>query len=566
MLDSLPRVNATGEPSDVPMDRTIAEPLGPDDPREIGQFTIIGLLGTGGMGEVYLGTTGEDYVAVKRVRPRLVSGERFKREVGILYRVPVGVAPSVLATDGTVSRPWFAAEYVPGLTVDEAVRLHGPLPAETLWLLLAETAAQLNKVHEIGIVHRDLKPANVMLVRDGVKLIDFGIARAADQARLTRSGGSYGTRGFTAPEQEAGDENVASPADVYALGALMLYAASGRTPGVVPDVEAMRSVDADLASIIESCFAEQPDARPTAAALDELARMHIPAGEPAWPEAVADRIEARRMFAATPVGKLETLPPPDEEPTRPPTREDAETARPTTKQRRRLIVLPIAAVLAAGGVIAYVLVPSTSSAQAGAQRSTTTSAVLTTSTKSATASSSAQPGQSTSASATSTATATTLITATSETSAAQGGVSPTTTPATAPATTPATAHTATVVTASSINGVSGANDSEQVSGSEADEDVQIGGGAGCSAWLDSNGTGNLAGVVNTSLFQTCDAVLHRSDGIQYAFSQSTGAKKTNFISDQGYTMYICVWDTSSPGSVDCGNTFRMSGTTPVEVP
>jgi len=256
-------VNATGEPSDVPMDRTIAEPLGPDDPREIGQFTIIGLLGTGGMGEVYLGTTGEDYVAVKRVRPRLVSGERFKREVGILYRVPVGVAPSVLATDGTVSRPWFAAEYVPGLTVDEAVRLHGPLPADTLWLLLAETAAQLNKVHEIGIVHRDLKPANVMLVRDGVKLIDFGIARAADQARLTRSGGSYGTRGFTAPEQEAGDENVASPADVYALGALMLYAASGRTPGVVPDVEAMRSVDADLANIIESCFAEQPDARPT---------------------------------------------------------------------------------------------------------------------------------------------------------------------------------------------------------------------------------------------------------------------------------------------------------------
>lgn len=566
MLDSLPRVNATGEPSDVPMDRAIAEPLGPDDPREIGQFTIIGLLGTGGMGEVYLGTTGADYVAVKRVRPRLVTGERFKREVGILFRVPVGVAPSVLATDGTVSRPWFAAEYVPGLTVDEAVRLHGPLPAETLWLLLAEAAAQLHKVHEIGIVHRDLKPANVMLVRDGVKLIDFGIARAADQARLTRSGGSYGTRGFTAPEQEAGDENVASPADVYALGALMLYAASGRTPGVVPDVEAMRAVDADLANLIESCFAEQPDARPTAAALEELARMHIPAGEPAWPEAVADRIEARRAFAATPVGKLETLPPPDEEPTRPPAPEDADTEQPTPRQRRRLIVLPIVSLLAAGGVIAYVLVPSTSSAHTGAQlgATTTTSNVLTTSTKSAAATSSTQPGHSASASATSTAT--TPGTATSGTGVAQGGgVSPTTTPATAPATTPATSQTATVVTASSINGVDGANDPEQVSGSEADEDVQVGGGAGCSAWLDSNGTGNLAGVVNTSLFQTCDAVLHRSDGIQYEFSQSTGAKKTNFISGQGYTMYICVWDASSPGSVDCGNKFRMSGSTPVEV-
>jgi hypothetical protein len=293
--------------------------------------------------------------------------------------------------------------------------------------------------------------------------------------------------------------------------------------------------------------------------------MHIPAGEPAWPEAIADQIEARREFAATPVGKLETLPPPDEEPARPPTREDAETGQPTPRRRRRLLVLSVVTVLAVGGVLAYALVPSTSSAHTGAQLSTTmASNVLTTSTKSAAASSSAQPGHSASASATSTAA--TPITATSGTSAAQGGgVSPTTTPATAPATTPATSQTATVVTASSISGVNGADDSEQVSGSEADEDVQVGGGAGCSAWLDSNGTGNLAGVVNTSLFQTCDAKLIRSDGIKYVFSQSTGAEKTNFISDQGYTMYICVWDSSSPGSVDCGNKFRMNGTTPVEV-
>ena len=549
----------------MPMDRTIAEPLGPDDPREIGQFTIIGLLGTGGMGEVYLGTTGEEYVAVKRVRPRLVSGERFKREVGILFRVPVGVAPSVLATDGTVSQPWFAAEYVPGLTVDEAVRLHGPLPAETLWLLLAETAAQLHKVHEIGIVHRDLKPANVMLVRDGVKLIDFGIARAADQARLTRSGGSYGTRGFTAPEQEAGDENVAAPADVYALGALMVYAASGRTPGVVPDIEAMRGVDADLAELIASCFAEQPGERPTAAALEELARMHAPAADPSWPEAVEARIEARREFASTPVGKLETLPPPDEE-TEPPVplpvpgagRRKADLER---RKRWRLVALPIAVVLVVGGAIAYVLAPSTSAARAGAQgTATTTGNQLAASTKSGTASSSAHPSRSASATPTSTVT----LTATSETTAGAGAGSPTTTPASAAATTAATTKAATVVTAASTPGVSGADDSEQVSGSEADEDVQIGGGAGCSAWLDSNGTGNLAGVVNTSLFQNCYAVLHRSDGIQYEFSQSSNAKKTNYISDQGYTMWICVWDANNTSAVDCGNKFTMNGSTPVE--
>jgi predicted Ser/Thr protein kinase len=551
----------------VPMDRTIAEPLGPDDPREIGQFTIIGLLGAGGMGEVYLGTAGEEYVAVKRVRPRLVSGERFKREVGILFRVPVGVAPSVLATDGTVAQPWFAAEYVPGITVDEAVRLHGPLPAETLWLLLAETAAQLSKVHEIGIVHRDLKPANVMLVRDGVKLIDFGIARAADQARLTRSGGGYGTRGFTAPEQEAGDENVAAPADVFALGALLVYAASARTPGVVPDIEAMRAVDADLAELVASCLAERPDERPTAAALEELARMHAPAADPSWPETVEARIEARREFAATPVGKLETLPPPDEEtepltaPTPGPRVGQPGEGDPGYRKRWRLVALPIAVVLVVGGVTAYVLVPSTPSARAGAQgTATTTGNQLVASTQSVTPSSSPHPRRS--ASATSTPTVT--LTVTGETTAGAGTGSPTTTPASAPATTAATTRAATVVTAASISGVSGNDDPEHVSGSEGDVDYYAGNAAGCSAWLDTNGTGNLAAVLNTSGFQACGAELHRSDGIHFEFEQSSGAAKTNFISDRGYTMYICVWDKSDTSTVSCGHGFTMSGTTPVE--
>jgi hypothetical protein len=294
------------------MDSAIAMPLGPDDPQEIGQFKIIGLLGAGGMGEVYLGTTEGGYVAVKRIRPRLVSAERFKREIGILYRVPVGVAPGVLAHDSTVAQPWFAADYVPGLTVDEAIQLYGPLPPGTLWLLLAETAAQLQAVHEAGVVHRDLKPANVMLVRDGVKLIDFGIARAADQARLTRSGGSYGTFGFTAPEQKAGDSDVASPADVYSLGALLLCAASGRAPG--PDTEPVRRVDADLAVVVESCLATDPGERPTAAELVRSARYRVLAADLSWPPDVMERIETRREFAATPVGKIETIPPPGSEP------------------------------------------------------------------------------------------------------------------------------------------------------------------------------------------------------------------------------------------------------------
>ncbi|PYC88019.1 serine/threonine protein kinase, partial [Streptomyces tateyamensis] len=339
------------------IDSTVAEPLGPDDPQEIGSFTIIGLLGTGGMGEVYLGTSDRGYAAVKRVRKRLVSSERFEREVGILYRVPFGVAPRMLASDSTAERPWFATEYVPGLTVDEAVRLRGPLPAEALWLLLAETAARLLAVHTAGIAHRDIKPGNVMLVRDGVQLIDFGIARAADQARLTKSGGSYGTQGFSAPEQQAGAENVHTPADVYSLGALLLYAASGRTPGVVPDVEPLRAVDNDLASLVEPCLAGDCDARPTADRIVAAARAHLPVPLPPWPADVMSRIASRHAFALTPVSKLETVPPPD---LRADPNPEAVPVPPAPRRRRRkqLLLLTTAAVIAVGAFAAFVLSPS----------------------------------------------------------------------------------------------------------------------------------------------------------------------------------------------------------------
>ena len=289
------------------MDNIIAEPLGADDPREVGPFTIVGLLGAGGMGEVYLGTSEQGYAAVKRVRPHVVSRERFNREVGILYRVPPSVAPRVLAHDSAAARPWFATEYVPGFGLHEAVRLHGSLPASALRLLLAETAAQLQVVHEVGIVHHDLNPSNIMLVQDGVKLIDFGIARAADSPRLTRGGSNYGTHGFIAPEHEDGEPDAASPADVYSLGALLLYAASGRAPGVVPDLKPLRGVDAELAAIVEVCLATTPAARPTAAQL--VASALELALEPPWPSEVMGRIEARRAFAAGPVDKIQTLPP-----------------------------------------------------------------------------------------------------------------------------------------------------------------------------------------------------------------------------------------------------------------
>ncbi|MFF1357260.1 serine/threonine protein kinase [Streptomyces sp. NPDC058297] len=536
------------------VDSAVAEPLGADDPQEIGSFNIIGLLGVGGMGEVYLGASDKGYAAVKRVRSRLVSHERFEREVGILYRVPAGVGPRVLASDSTAERPWFASEYVPGLTVDEAVRLRGPLPAEALWLLLAEAATHLSSVHALGIVHRDVKPGNVMLVRDGVKLIDFGIARAADQARLTKSGGSYGTQGFSAPEQQAGDADVDAPADVYSLGALVLYAASGRTPGVVPDAEPLRAVDDGLAAVIGSCLAASPGARPTAGEVAKAARAHLPVPPPSWPSEVMSRIASRLAFAATPVGKLETVPPPDldADPT-------PETAPPSTAvprhPRKRLILT--AAVIALGAVAAFVLVPSIARHNGAAHPSDSASADA-----GFAAGAPRKPSSSPSRSPSPTAESgrpTPRVPAGTHTTLpprASGARSPS-----GPVATAASSAAATRVTSSSIRGISGKDDPAQVKGSEADTSW-VGNDAACSAWLDDNGSGELAGVLNTSLNQSCNAELHRNDGIAYTFHASWGAAKTNSISNVGHTMWICVWNASDRSDEQCSAHFAMNGDTP----
>lgn len=295
--------DAPGDEGDDPVTR----PLGPGDPRKIGNFDIIGLLGAGGMGEVYLGVADGQYAAVKLIRPQLVPPQRFKREIAISYRVPPGVAPQVLAHDSTAARPWFAAEYVPGITLDQAVQDSGPLPCGALWLLLARTAAQLLEIHEAGIVHRDLKPANVMLVPDNVKLIDFGIARHGAQRGLTGNGVSYGTPGFKAPEQRRDGGLVTASADVYALGAMLVYAASGSDSG--PGAGPLRRVDAALAAVAERCLAYDVRTRPTAAELVRAARDHELAGYLCWPQEVTSRIKAREKFARRPLSRVTTVPP-----------------------------------------------------------------------------------------------------------------------------------------------------------------------------------------------------------------------------------------------------------------
>jgi len=278
----------------------VYRPLGERDPRRIGEFEMLGVLGAGGMGTVYLGATRHGYVAVKRVLPALSGSKQFDREIRALYALHEGVAPRVQASDYTAQYPWFATDYVPGCTLAEVAKRCGPLPAGTLWRLLRIVSGHLRQVHQAGITHRDLTPNNVMLTADGARLIDFGIARLADQINSTGTGGSAGTRGFMAPEQRRGGE-VTAKADVYALGALLCYAASGSWPGDIPHLAPLRDTDSELADIVEPCLAEDPGARPDAAELAESTRSQASDTDVSWPDSVLKRIAVLSAFAASPV-------------------------------------------------------------------------------------------------------------------------------------------------------------------------------------------------------------------------------------------------------------------------
>ncbi|MEU7073558.1 protein kinase [Streptomyces narbonensis] len=292
-----------------------AMPLEAGDPRRIGAFRLLGVLGSGGMGRVYLGAVPGKFAAVKRVLPLLAEDadflSHFGHELDNLARLPGGADTKLLASDRTAKPPWFATEFIPGITLSEAVRLHGgPLPTESLWRLLRDAAAGLKVVHGADMVHRDLKPSNIMLTGSGLSLIDFGVARAADQSRLTKTGMVIGTPAYMAPEQAVADRQLTGAADVFALGSLLLYAANGRPPfgdgsgpdllyRVVhgePDFGKLPETDPELAALVRTCFAKDPADRPTAAELVE--RADEKAAGAAWPAAVAERIGERAEFAA----------------------------------------------------------------------------------------------------------------------------------------------------------------------------------------------------------------------------------------------------------------------------
>jgi serine/threonine protein kinase len=253
-----------------------------EDPPEIGSYRLIARIGQGGMGIVYLAeSNGGENVAVKVLRAELARDPaflaRFRREVGVCQRVGGVCCAHYLDADADASPPWLATEYVAGPTLAEQVGSRGAISGLMLVGLAAGIAEGLAAIHSAGLIHRDLKPANVILSPEGPRLIDFGIAYYSDTTSLTAPGTVVGSPGWMAPEQLRGAK-IGPAADVWAWGATVAYAATGRPPfgtGPAPEVAQrilsglpdLVDVPASLAERVRAALNPEPSARPGAADL-----------------------------------------------------------------------------------------------------------------------------------------------------------------------------------------------------------------------------------------------------------------------------------------------------------
>ncbi|MGQ5634076.1 MULTISPECIES: serine/threonine-protein kinase [unclassified Streptomyces] len=254
-------------------------------PEYAGQYLLESCLGSGGMGVVHLArSTSGLKLAVKVVHAEFARDPefraRFRQEVAAARRVSGAFTAPVVDADPEAGRPWMATLFIPGPTLSEQVKRNGPMPAAQLRRLMAGLAEALRDIHRVGVVHRDLKPSNVLLAEDGPKVIDFGISRPTDSELRTETGKLIGTPPFMAPEQFRRPRDVGPAADIFALGSVMVHAATGRGPfdsdspyvvayQVVHDEPDLTGVPENLAPLILRCLAKEPAERPTP---DELMR------------------------------------------------------------------------------------------------------------------------------------------------------------------------------------------------------------------------------------------------------------------------------------------------------
>ncbi|MFC7217029.1 DUF4328 domain-containing protein [Streptomyces polyrhachis] len=269
------------------------EHLGPDDPRKVGAYRLLGRLGEGGMGRVYLAHSERGRtVAVKLVRAELAREPEFRRrfaqEVAAAQRVGGEWTAPVLDADTTAATPWVATGYVAGPSLfDVVAREHGALPVASVLSLAAGLVRALEAIHGVGLVHRDLKPSNILVTIDGPRVIDFGIARALDAGStgagaMTHTGAVIGSPGFMSPEQVRG-ERVGPASDVFCLGSVLAFAATGRMPfgtqesgahallfRIAQEEPDLTGLEGRLLELVRDCLAKDPGERPTIA---ELARL-----------------------------------------------------------------------------------------------------------------------------------------------------------------------------------------------------------------------------------------------------------------------------------------------------
>ncbi|MGW7259497.1 bifunctional serine/threonine-protein kinase/ABC transporter substrate-binding protein [Streptomyces sp. NPDC054834] len=261
------------------------EPLRTSDPAKLADYRLLGRLGAGGMGVVYLArSAGGSLVALKVIQAEYAEDadfrERFRREAETARRMTSPWVASLVDADPEAATPWLATVFVPGPSLGEAVAAHGPLPAQSLRVLGARLAQALRDLHAVGLVHRDVKPGNVLLALDGPRLIDFGVARDPEDTALTSTGVVVGTPGFLSPEQAQGGRDLAPAGDIFSLGCVLAYAATGRPPfgtgtldallfRAVHDAPDLEGVPREVAEVVGGCLEKDPRLRPTAKELSE---------------------------------------------------------------------------------------------------------------------------------------------------------------------------------------------------------------------------------------------------------------------------------------------------------
>ncbi|MER5772044.1 outer membrane protein assembly factor BamB family protein [Streptomyces sp. NPDC001985] len=309
------------------------EQLTQHDPRRIGPFEVLGRLGAGGMGLVYLARSASGRrVAIKTVRTELAEDQlfrvRFTREVEAARAVSGFYTAAVVDADPRAPVPWLATAYVPAPSLEEIVNECGPLPAQAVRWLAAGIAEALQSIHGAGLVHRDLKPSNVLVVEDGPRVIDFGIASGVSNTRLTMTNVAVGTPAYMSPEQARDSRSVTGASDVFSLGSTLVFAATGHAPfhGANP-VETvfmllregpdLEGLPAELRPLIESCMQTDKTRRPSPEDLQSQLAPHLFASggddsgtASAWlPGSATAMIELRRGGGRTLAPAVPALPP-----------------------------------------------------------------------------------------------------------------------------------------------------------------------------------------------------------------------------------------------------------------